>query len=133
MRPVEAQEEVGVPAVQEEVCCSEGDGEALDGVAEVGGDPEVRGKGIHKDVLGVEGQTGQKVRAEPRLAAMKVHIPGEPLGGQTLEEKNLPLSHHTLTITKAQEVPPLPQGQPKLCPDTLNGQSMKIPQQCLSL
>lgn len=61
--PVEAQEEVGVPAVQEEVCCSERNGEALDGVAEVSGDPEVRGKGIHKDVLGVEGHTGEKSRS----------------------------------------------------------------------
>lgn len=64
MRPVEAQEEVGVPAVQEEVCCSEGNGEALDGVAEVRGDPEVRGEGVHEDVLGVEGQTGEKGRSE---------------------------------------------------------------------
>lgn len=60
MRPVEAQEEVGVPAVQEEVCCSEGNREALDIVAEVGGDPEVRDEGVHEDILGRKGPTRKK-------------------------------------------------------------------------
>lgn len=60
MRPVEAQEEVGVPAVQEEVCCSEGNREALNIVAEVSGDPEVRGEGVNEDILGREGPTRKK-------------------------------------------------------------------------
>lgn len=60
MRPVEAQEEVGVPAVQEEICSSEGDREALDSAAEVGGDPEVRDKGIHEDILGRKGPARKK-------------------------------------------------------------------------
>lgn len=57
VRPVKAQEEVGVPAMQEEVRCSEGNREALNIVAEVGGDPEVWDKGIHEDILGREGPT----------------------------------------------------------------------------
>lgn len=100
MRPVEAQEEVGVPAVQEKVCCSEGNREALNIVAEVGGDPEVWDEGVHEDILGRKGHKEegkqavslQEVRAELRLPARKTHIPGEPLGGQTLEERNLPAS-----------------------------------------
>lgn len=55
MGPVEAQDEVRVPAVQEEVCCPEGDREALDALAEVSGEPEVRDEGIHEDILGTEG------------------------------------------------------------------------------
>lgn len=100
MRPVEAQEEVGVPAVQEEVCCSEGNREALNIVAEVGGDPEVRDKGVHKDILGRERPTRRKVRlrevrAEPRLAVTKAGI----LGGQALEERNLPAPTSPSPIT----------------------------------
>lgn len=61
MRPVKAQQEIGVPAVQEEICCSEGNREALNIVAEVGGDPEVRDEGVHKDILGRERPTRRKV------------------------------------------------------------------------
>lgn len=51
VRPVEAQEEVGGLAVQEEIGCPERDGKASDGVAEVECDPEVLGVRICEDVL----------------------------------------------------------------------------------
>jgi len=72
---VEAQDKVGVPAVQKEICCPKGDREALDALAEVSGDPEVRDKGIHKDILGREGARGKKMRAGLKLP-MRATSPG---------------------------------------------------------
>ena len=46
--------------MQEQVCRSEGNREALNIVAEVGGDPEVRDESIHEDILGREGPTRKK-------------------------------------------------------------------------
>lgn len=51
VRPVKAQEEVGGLAMQKEISCPERDGKALEGVAEVKGDPEVLGISVCKDVL----------------------------------------------------------------------------------
>lgn len=48
---VKAQEQVWDPAVQEQIRSSEGDGEALDGVAEVRREPEVLSVGVDEDVL----------------------------------------------------------------------------------
>lgn len=91
MGPVEAQDEVRVPAVQEEVCCPEGDREALDALAEVSGEPEVGDEGIHKDILGTEGEgrkEGEKqavslleIRAGHKLPGRGRQILGEHLGG----------------------------------------------------
>lgn len=103
--PVEAQEQVGVPAVQEQICCSEGDGEALDGVAEVGGDPEVRGKGIHEDVLGVRDTQGRgEDQSRAQAGSNESSHPRGAFGRANLEGKNLavpatPLPH-TPGVTK---------------------------------
>lgn len=100
---VKAQDEVGVPAVQKEICCPKGDREALDALAEVSGDPEVRDKGIHKDILGREGQRRKKIRAGLKVP-MTATSPGEHLRGRTLEERILfPHFYHTLLLLEVPE------------------------------
>lgn len=51
VRPIEAQEEVGGCAVQEQIGCPEWDGKASDGATEVERDPEVLRVGVCEDVL----------------------------------------------------------------------------------
>lgn len=60
MGAVIAQDQVGPLAVQQQVCGLEGDGEPLDGLAEVKGVPEVAVGAVCKEVLEQEkDKTGQ--------------------------------------------------------------------------
>lgn len=51
MRAVVAEHQVGSPAVQQQVCWLEGQGEALDTLTEVKGVPQVVVGGVYKQVL----------------------------------------------------------------------------------
>lgn len=87
VRPVEAQEEVGGLAVQEEIGCPERDGKASDGVAEVERDPEVLGVCICEDVLQRKEQlewAWWSHQYPPAVSAWHAGLQGSPL----------PLSHN---------------------------------------
>lgn len=51
MRAVVAEHQVGSPAVEQQVCWLEGQGEALDTLTEVKGVPQVVVGGVYKQVL----------------------------------------------------------------------------------
>lgn len=80
VRPVKAQEKVGGLAVQEEICCPERDGKALDSVAEVKRDPEVLGVSICKDVLQEKkGELSARHPVSSRVCRVRT-LQGPPLG-----------------------------------------------------